>query len=529
MTRTVRDAVLQQLRDLGTTTIFGNPGSTEIPFLTDLPGDFEYVLGLHEGPTAGIATGFAIGTGKPALLNLHTSAGFGNAIGALANAHASRVPLVVVVGQQDRRHLAGGPFLAGDGLDRLLGDYATWSVQPTRPQDLPAAIARAHHEAEAGRGPAVVVAPLSDWAEPADPLATGAPVTVVRGATVSGEQLQPLVRLLEGAASPALIVGAGVATDDAWDEVVALAETLGAPVWQEPFASRQSFPHQHPAFRGDLPWQRAAAAAALSGHDALLTIGASTLRGYLFDESVPVAASGVRLAVLTSVADEAHRATSDVAVVADVAGTCRTLVELLARRPVKAPDDSAEPAEPALMSAGQELTPRRAFAILADHLDPDAVVVEETPSTRLELFASLPARTPLSLISNGSGGLGFGLAGAVGLRMALPDRPVVAVLGDGSAMYSLQALWTAARYGVGLLVVVMRNRRYAVMDRLAAAAGGAGVWGDFPEIDVALLARGFGCDSRTVDGCDELVAIFEDLQPTLRTRSTPLVLQLDVE
>lgn len=524
MTGSVRDATFEVLRELGTRVVFGNPGSTEVAFLTDLPADFRYVLGLHEGAVTGIATGYAIGSRRPALLNLHTAAGLGNAVSALANAHASRVPLVVLVGQQDRRHLAGGPFLAGAGLERMLGDYAVWSTLPARAQDLPAAVARAHHEAVAGAGPALVVAPLSDWAEPADPLAPGAPRLVVRGRTVTPEQLGPLVRLIEESRDPVVVVGAGPAVDSAFDEVVELVERLGCPVWQEPFAARQGFPHNHHAYRGDLPWQRGAVQATLAGHDTVIAVGASMLRGYLFDEAVPTVRPGTRLAVLTSVAEEAHRGTSDIAVVGDLASTCTTLAALLTTRQ----PSPTIPRPPATMSETPELTPDTAFAALAAHLDPDTILVEETPSTRLELFAAIPATTPLSLLSNGSGGLGFGLAGAVGLRMALPDRPVVAVLGDGSTMYSVQALWTAAHYGIGPLIIVIRNRGYAVMDRLATTAGGTGPWDTFPELDTATLATGFGCEAHTITTRNQLDKTLQDLTPTLRTRTTPLLLQLDV-
>jgi len=524
MTFSVRDTTLDVLRDLGSTTVFGNPGSTEIPFLTDLPADFRYVLGLHEGAIAGIATGYAMGTGKPALLNLHTSAGLGNAVGALSNAHAARVPLVVLVGQQDRRHIADGPFLSASGLENLLGDYAVWSTTPARPQDLPAAVARAHHEAAAGAGPAVVVAPLSDWSEPADPLATGAPRTVVLGRTVTPDQLEPLVALLEESVNPVAVIGSGAAIDGAWDEVVTLVERLGCPVWQEPFASRQGFPHDHPAYRGDLPWQRGAVRSALDGHDAILAIGASMLRGYLYDEAVPTYAAGTRLAVLTSVPEEAHRSGCDVAVLGDLASTCSTLASVLRAR-TPGPWQS-RPA--AVVDGSAELTPAAAFATLAEHLDKDAILVEESPSTRLELVEAIPATTPLSFVSNGSGWLGFGLAGAIGLRMALPDRPVVAVLGDGSAAYTVQALWTAAHYGIGALAVVVRNRRYAVMDRLAANAGGKGPWGGFPELDATALAAGFGCEAYSVSTRKELDALLKEILPGLRTRTSPLVLQLDV-
>jgi benzoylformate decarboxylase len=160
--QTVREATFDVWREHGLTSIFANPGSTEITLLTDLPGDFRFVLALHESSVVGMATGWAIGRGEPALAILHTTAGLGNAVGALATARVNRAPLVVVVGQQDRRHLATEPFLAGR-LRGLAGSYPVWIDEPVRSQDVPGAIARAFHEAVTGSGPALVIVPMDDW------------------------------------------------------------------------------------------------------------------------------------------------------------------------------------------------------------------------------------------------------------------------------------------------------------------------------------------------------------------------------
>jgi benzoylformate decarboxylase len=177
---TVRDAAFAVLRERGLTTLFSNPGSTEIPLLAGLPDDLRFVLALHEGSAVGMATGWAIGTGAPALAVLHTTAGLGNAVGALATARENRAPLVVLVGQQDRRHLVRTPFLAGR-LAGLAGDYPVSAEQPVRAQDVPGALGRAWHEAVAGRGPALVVVPMDDWLAPADDRPErAAPATVLR-------------------------------------------------------------------------------------------------------------------------------------------------------------------------------------------------------------------------------------------------------------------------------------------------------------------------------------------------------------
>src|SRR3954452_13040696 len=209
---TVRDATFDVFRRFGMTTVFANPGSTEIAFLTGLPDDLRFVLALHEGSVVGVATGYATATGRPALVNLHTTAGLGNAVGALATARTNRVPLVVVVGQQDRRHLVYPPFLAGDLAGRG-GDYPVWVNQPARAQDVPSAVARAWHEATDGRGPALVIVPSDDWSAPEDDAPVAAPERLRRGTAPDPVAIDELADLLAGATAPALVVGADA--DDA--------------------------------------------------------------------------------------------------------------------------------------------------------------------------------------------------------------------------------------------------------------------------------------------------------------------------
>jgi benzoylformate decarboxylase len=230
---TVREAVVDVLRERRLTRLFANPGSTEVPFLAELPRDLEFVLALHEASVVGIATGWAIGRSEPALAILHTTAGLGNAVGALATARVNRAPLVVLVGQQDRRHLAQEPFLAGR-LQGLAGEYPVWVEQPVRPQDLPGSISRAYHEAITGKGPALVIVPMDDWAAPAgEPADRAAPSTVVRAAAADPVAVDVLMAMLAEAQRPAIVVGSGADESTTWAALVELAESLAAPRWHE--------------------------------------------------------------------------------------------------------------------------------------------------------------------------------------------------------------------------------------------------------------------------------------------------------
>jgi benzoylformate decarboxylase len=169
------------------------------------------------------------------------------------------------------------------------------------------------------------------------------------------------------------------------------------------------------------------------------------------------------------------------------------------------------------------------FAALADRIAPDTIVVEESPSSRPELEMRLPARRPLGFLSAAMGGLGFAVPGATGVRMALPDRPVVAIVGDGAALYQVQALWSAARYGVGLLFIVLSNGRYAIMDRLAERHEKSAPWPDFEEIRVSTIAAGLGCPARRIEDHGELLAVLDEVVPGLAQRTEPLVLDVAVE
>src|SRR3954471_14413219 len=202
---TVREATFDILRAHGLTTLFANPGSTEISLLSGLPEDLRFVLGLHEGAVISMAAGYAIGRDAPALALLHTTAGLGNAVNAIATARANRAPLVILVGQQDRRHLALEPFLAGR-LEGLAGDYPVWVDLPVRAQDLPGAVGRAVHEAVTGRGPAIVITPMDDWTADADSGREDAAAAVVRRASaVSDADVEEIVALLADARSPAVV------------------------------------------------------------------------------------------------------------------------------------------------------------------------------------------------------------------------------------------------------------------------------------------------------------------------------------
>lgn len=521
---TVREATFEVFRRRGLTTLFANPGSTEVPFLAGLPDDLRFVLALHEGSVVALATGFALGRGEPALAILHTTAGLGNAVGALATARVNRAPLVVVVGQQDRRHLVFEPFLTGR-LEGLAGDYPVWIDQPVRAQDVPGAVERAYHEAATARGPAIVIVPMDDWSAPVDEdREVAAAGRVVRAVAADPSAVDELVAFLAGAQAPALVAGAGADTPETWAALVELAERLVAPVYQESFGARAGFPQDHRLFAGVLPADRPRLREKLAPHDAILVVGAPVFR------QSPYAAGrftepGTRIAIVGDDPDEVHRSPVELAVLAPPAPVCRALARRLPARDAEPPKPYRPPAAPSPPEPGEPLQASHVLTALAERLPREAVVVEEAPVDRPEVHERLLAREPLGFLSAAMGGLGFGLAGATGVRMALPERPVVAVVGDGSAMYGIQALWSAAYYQVGVLFVILSNGGYAIMDRLAERQGLEAPWPGF-EVDIAGLALAQGVEARRISEHDELLGVLDDVVPGLASRRTPLLLDV---
>jgi benzoylformate decarboxylase len=299
-----------------------------------------------------------------------------------------------------------------------------------------------------------------------------------------------------------------------------------APVFQESFGARAGFPQDHRLYAGVLPADRPRLREKLAPYDTVLVVGAPVFR------QSPYAAgrlteAGTRIAVVGDNADEVHRSPADLAVLAPPAAVCRELAQRVPAREGAPPEPFRPPPAPDPPAAGEPLRAGHVLAAIADRLPRDSVVVEEAPVDRPEIHDRLLAREPLGYLSAAMGGLGFALSGATGVRMALPGRPVIAVVGDGSALYGIQALWSAAQYRVGVLFVILSNGGYAIMDRLAERHGGAGPWPGF-DVDIAGLARAQGCAAERITECDDLLRKLEEVVPELATLEEPLLLDVAI-
>ncbi|MEA2470496.1 MAG: benzoylformate decarboxylase [Thermoleophilaceae bacterium] len=500
---TVRDATFEMLRARGMTTVFGNPGSTELPMLKDFPDDFRYVLGLQEAVAVGMADGFAQASGRVGHVNLHTAPGVGNAMGAIFNAQANKSPLLVTAGNQTRSLMTLQANLTNRDAARMPHPLVKWSYEPPRAEDVPHALARAIHAAGLPpRGPAFVSVPMDDWDKEVDSDAVAHQTT----RTVDGRaaaDVSGLAERLARATNPVLIAGPDIDASGAWDVAVALAEKQRLPVWATPApgGGRVGFPENHPLFQGILPPAIGPVSEVLQGHDLVLVVGSSVFP-YYPNIPGPLLPNGAALVAITSDPDEAARAPMGDAVVADVASTLSALVDA-----VDASDRGAPPQrpEPEAVEETDPMSASTAVRALASVFPEDGIVVLESPSATPALRNQLRLSKPGSYYFGAGGGLGFGLAAAIGVQLAQPERPVVCVLGEGSAQYAITGFWTAAAYRVPVTFLVLRNEEYAILKWFGMLENVEGAPGlDLPALDVSAVASAYGVPSKRVSGREEL-------------------------
>ena len=507
-TVTVREAVLDLLRAFGMTTIFGNPGSTELPLFLDFPDDFRYVLGLQEAVVVGMADGYAQANRNAAFVNLHSAAGVGNAMGNIFTAHKNRTPMVITAGQQARSILPFDPFLFSNQAAELPKPYVKWSCEPARAEDVPLAIARGYYIAmQEPRGPVLISVPADDWARSCEPVA---PRIVSTESRVQPDLLDKLGEALDAAQRPAFVIGAAVDRSGAWGAVVALAERHNAAVFVAPMSGRCGFPEDHRLFSGFLPAMREKIVDLLGGHDLVFAIGAPAFTYHVegFGPHLPRGAELVQLIEDPAIAAWAPLGTSAV-------GNIRQgVLDLLAR-----PAPAARPLPPARIAPPRaEPTPVMSVAYvlqtLAEVRDPHAIVVEEAPSARPVMHRYLPMTQSETFYTMCSGGLGHSMPAAVGVALAKPDSKVIGLIGDGSAMYSIQALWSAAQLKLPITFIIINNHRYAALQEFAPTFGFQPddplVGTALPDLDFLALAKGHACHAVRVTDAAELRSVLID-------------------
>jgi len=516
---TVRDATIALLRRLGMTTVFGNPGSTELRFLQDWPEDFRYVMGLHEGPVVAMADAYAQLTGNAAFVNLHSAGGVGNAMGAILTACRNYAPLVIVAGQQTRAMLPSDPFLFAEDPTLLPRPYVKWSTEPARAADVPIAIARAYAMAmQRPYGPTFVSVPEDDWDCESSAVSER---RVIDDPVPDAAALDTVTGAIAASRAPAFVAGAGVDRDGAAGELVRLAERLDAPVWAGALTSRCGFPEDHRLFRGALPRVRSGVADALREHDLVLVLGAPAFNYHIHRE-VPFVGADTTVFQIVDDPRLASAAVVGTSIIAALGPTLRALSAQVAPRPKVR---SARPRPQPPPAERDQITIELLLDALAGELPRDAVVVEEAPSTHTMLHDVLPLQ-PGRYLTAASGSLGFGLPAAAGAALASPGQRIVALIGDGSSYYGLPAFWTAAQHALPITFVIVDNAGYGAMRSFAQLHGSARS-PDFSirGVDFCALASAFGIPARRVGRVYDLV-------PALREAlawSGPMLIDITVD
>jgi benzoylformate decarboxylase len=529
---TVREAILDLFRKHNLTTWFGNPGSSELALLQDFPDDFRYFLGLQEMIPVGMADAYAQITRRPAVVNLHTAPGMGNAQGQLYNAYCNKTPLIVTAGNQRRNMQNQYCLLTNVEPTTVPRPFVKWAAEPAIASEAPAVLARAIHLATTPpMGPVFVSLPMDDMPiELDDTQATD--VAVVRDRTVTHaagfppELAEKICARLDAAKSPVFVVGGDVERYGAWDAVIGLAERVQAPVWTAPLTGWSGFPENHPLYHGALPPGAGWISGLLAGHDLVLAIGTPVFRYYPLVPG-PYLPEGASLIHLTNDPDEAARAPVGDAVVADLASATQAL--LASATTTKRPAPSPRAPAPELEPGQVPLKPQDLWTAVGHAVPEDALFVSEAGSNEVALTNSIRPGQPFSHLSAAGGGLGWGLPASVGAQLAAPDRPVVTLMGDGSMHYAITALWTAARYDVPITVVVASNAEYGVVKEFGVWEKTPNVPGlDVPGLDVVGTANSYGVDAyeaHTTDAVIELVraGVADRTRPTLiNARTTPV-------
>jgi benzoylformate decarboxylase len=522
-----RQAFLEILKQEGIQYIFGNPGTTELPLMDALAGQEEirYYLALHEGVAVSMADGYTVASGKPAAVNVHVSPGLGNCMGMLYNASKSGAPILLTAGQHDQSFLLTEPILSSN-LAEVARPYVKWSYEIRRLEDLPRAIHRAVKVATAPpTGPVFLALPM-DVLKAEGEMDLGAPTRIDPRLRASREAVERAAEILGGSKNPVIIAGDAVARGDAHRELAVVAELLGAPVYQQTVSGTCNFPSSHPLSLGPLTRLQKIARKALEDADVLFSIGADLMTMSLPSDLEPVPPG---LSIIHLHLDPWEIGKNYPASLGILGGPKETLRELEKALKDRVSHEKQKEARVRMErirqmkekriselreKAHQErnLIPIRPLALMetvADSLPPNAVMVDETISSGRGLTTFLRSEDRHSFYGMRGGGIGWGIPAALGIKVALPDRPVVGLIGDGSAMYSFQGLWTAARYGLAVVFVICNNRGYRILKERTHALGGfsaksgsyVGMDLEQPYIDFISLSRSLGVPA---ERCEKL-------------------------
>ena len=540
---TGREALMRLFGHEGVEYVFGIPGATEVLFMDALEDhpEIRFILGLHEVVAVGMAEGYARTSGKVGVVNLHTDSGLGAAMPMLLNACMNRAPLLITAGQQDTRLLMQEPALGGD-LVKMAGPHTKWSTEVLHAADIPLAIQRAFRVAtHPPFGPVFVSLPQNVLDQEFDfnYVPRGPSFTRVRP---DPQAIQKAIGLLMTARSPAIIVQSGVAQSDAQAEAVALAELIGAPVY-DPWMPDVNFPVFHPHYLGDLNLASPQGREILKSVDVLVAIGIPLFSQPLYFPEPFLSAQTQLIQIDNDPWEIGKNFPVAAGIEGDIKASLAELNDTLSKNMSARAREAAKARGREIAKEKQRITESflekarnerdhvpvavsRLMQELRDVLPPGARVVDDCWSSSSTLRRSIDFKEPKSFQRTSGGSIGWGMPGALGVKLASPDRPVVAVVGDGSAMWSIQSLWTAARYQIPVTYVVCANASYCQVKVMKTFMMGERAKGrylgmdlDNPRIDFASMAQAMGVHGQKVEEPGQLRealrSAFESGKPAL--------------
>jgi benzoylformate decarboxylase len=525
---TGRSAFLALLEDEGVSHLFGNPGTTELPIMAALHEhpQLQYVLGLQESIVVAMADGYARASRQLAACNVHVAPGLGNAMGALYNAKIYGSPLIVTAGQQEQGHGLLEPMLY-DPLVPIATPLVKWAIEVTRLEDLPRIMHRAAKVAlTPPTGPVFISLP-GDILNAEGPLDLGRRTRVDAATRPSDAALEQLAQRLLRAANPVIVSGHEVSVRESFAEIAALAEILGAPVYQQTVPYTAQYPSEHIAFMGSLNRNQRQVRDTLQPYDLLICAGADVLRMSVHNTIDPLPAQMPIVQISERAWEIGKNYPAEIAINADVRETLRALLPVLERQrtatyktnaarkleALSARNWSAQRARLREQTLAESkkvpIDPRLLMLRLAETTTRDSIVVEEALVSGQSLLSFLPFRDATSYYGLASGGIGFAVGGAIGIQLAQPQRPVTAIIGDGSAMYSIQALWTAAHLKLPITYVIANNKSYRILKERVLPLQNQQrkfIAMDFhdPEIDFVALANSMGMPAERVSDPDAI-------------------------
>lgn len=527
MTTKGYDAFLDCLSSEGVDYLFGNPGTTELAIMEAVgkQNNIEYILGLQENIVVAMADGYARASGNLAVANVHVAPGLGNAMGSIYNAKFFGSPILVTAGQQEQGHGLTEPMLY-DPLVPIAQPLVKWAIECTRIQDLPLIIHRAAKIAlTPPMGPVFLSLP-GDVLDASADIKIGKATRVNTQVLPNQETLNILAQAILNAKNPAIVAGHEVASRDALDEAGDLALTMGAAVFQQTVPYSAQFKSEHPAFLGALSRNQKACREQLEAHDLVLFLGSDVLRMSVFSEIDPLPPHIRLMQIGERDWELGKNYPAEFAIRANVKETTPALNNTLQSMmndsyqssaterliQIKHRNWSSKRTERVIQAQSFDKTvPINTLKLvmeLAKSIPDDCVVIEEALSSSVNLLNYLPLRDHQGYYGLASGGIGFAMAGAIGVSLALPDRPIVALVGDGSSMYSIQALWTAAHLKRPITYVIPNNQGYKILKQRLMSFRGTdkyiGMNITDPAIDYVKLSESMGVPAMRIENPSDL-------------------------